>query len=127
MRTMNPSETGTPVKGNFRIRDFSEPLVEQRDTTSYSQRFYTSYDIDPTANVMDLTKYESEKIKQWRAMARNPYIDFAIDDIVNEMVSTEDDVVFPKHRFVFNGIPETYIFIRGVGYDKAVQEDVRVA
>ena len=95
MRTMNPSETGTPVKGNFRIRDFSEPLVEQRDTTSYSQRFYTSYDIDPTANVMDLTKYESEKIKQWRTMARNPYIDLAIDDIVNEMVSTEDDVVFP--------------------------------
>lgn len=80
---------------NFKIRDFSEPLIDQRDTTSYSQRLYTSFDIDPVPSIMDLTKYETEKIKQWRMMSKNPYIDFAIDDIVNEMMSVEDDVNFP--------------------------------
>ena len=43
------------------------------------------------------------------------------------LVHLEDDMVFLAYRLVFCGIPETYIFIRGVGYDKAVQEDVRVA
>lgn len=43
------------------------------------------------------------------------------------LVHLEDDVVFLKFRLVFNGIPETYLFIRSVGYDKAVQDDVRVA
>lgn len=80
----------------YKIRDFSEPLQYQRDTTAYSQRlFFMPYDVDASINILDLAKYETEKIKIWRMMAKNPYIDFAIDDIVNEMVSTEDDAVFP--------------------------------
>ena len=43
------------------------------------------------------------------------------------LVHLEDDMIFLKHRLVFNGIPESYLFIRSVGYDKAVQDNVGIA
>lgn len=83
--------------GSIRIRDYSEPLQSQRETTSYSERLMhvAVYDNDPLPLAYNVAKYENEMIKTWREMARNPYIDFAIDDIVNEMLSYEDDDVYP--------------------------------
>jgi hypothetical protein len=83
--------------GAIRIRDYSEPLQSQRETTSYGERLMhvASFDNDPMPLAYDVAKYENEMIKTWRDMAKNPYIDFAIDDIVNEMLANDDTTTYP--------------------------------
>lgn len=83
--------------GAIRIRDYSEPLQSQRETTSYGERLMhvASFDNDPSPLAYNVAKYENEMIKTWRDMARNPYIDFAIDDIVNEMLANDENTMFP--------------------------------
>ena len=85
------------MQGNIRIRDFSEPLLSQRETTSYGERMMhvASFDNESVPLSTDISKYENEMIRTWRQMAKNPYIDFAIDDIVNEMLSYDDEDVYP--------------------------------
>lgn len=84
-------------RSTIRIRDYSEPLQSQRETTSYGERMMhvASFDVDPMPLAADIAKYENEMIRTWRQMAKNPYIDFAIDDIVNEMLASEDEDVYP--------------------------------
>lgn len=77
------------------LRDFSEPLQDVKETTSYGERMLFTIDLDPTPQVFELAKYENEMIRIWRNMAKNPYIDFAVDDIVNEMISHLSDDVYP--------------------------------
>lgn len=83
--------------GAIRIRDYSEPIQSQRETTSYGERLMhvAVYDNDPLPLAYNVAKYENEMIKTWREMAKNPYIDFAIDDIVNEMLAADDEEVYP--------------------------------
>lgn len=82
---------------DIKIRDFSEPLQSQKESTSYGERLTSvvSFDTDPLPTVYDITKYMKEQIRIWRLMAQNPYIDFAIDDIINEMISIDDEEVYP--------------------------------
>lgn len=78
------------------IRDFSEPLQNQMPTsTSYSSTFIQSMDFNYGLDAQSLVAYENQLINIWRAMAKNPYIDFAIDDIVNEMISFTDGEKYP--------------------------------
>lgn len=85
------------LQGNIRIRDYSIPLQSQRETTSYGERMMhvATFDNDPIPLSADIAKYENEMIRTWRTMAKNPYIDFAIDDIINEMLATDDEDVYP--------------------------------
>lgn len=87
----------TSQYADIRIRDYSEPLQSQRETTSYGERMMhvASFDTEPMPLASDISKYENEMIRTWRQMARNPYIDFAIDDIINEMIAIDDDAVYP--------------------------------
>ena len=84
-------------QGLIRIRDYSEPLQSQKETTAYGERFLHVgvFDNDPINFAYDISKYENTMIKTWREMAKNPYIDFAGDDIINEMLSLNDEVVYP--------------------------------
>lgn len=84
-------------KGAVRIRDFSEPLQSQRETTSYGERLMhvAVFDHDPLPLGFDVVKYENEMIRTWREMAKNPYVDFAVDDVVNEMLAADDQEVYP--------------------------------
>ena len=84
-------------QGLIRIRDYSEPLQSQKETTAYGERFLHVgvFDNDPINFAYDISKYENTMIKTWREMAKNPYIDFAVDDIINEMLSLNDEVVYP--------------------------------
>lgn len=78
------------------LRDFSEPLITQKETTSYGERILSTIDLGETVPaIYDLAKRLREYIKIWRNMAKSPYIDFAIEDIVNEMLSIDDTDVFP--------------------------------
>ena len=85
------------ISGSIFIRDYSEPLQSQRETTSYGERMMhvATFDADPMPLAADIAKYENEMIRTWRTMAKNPYIDFAIDDIINEMLASEDEEVYP--------------------------------
>lgn len=77
------------------LRDFSAPLISQKETTSYGERVLSVIDFEPTPLVQDLAKKETAFIKLWRGMARNPYVNFAIEDIVTEMLSIDEDTLFP--------------------------------
>lgn len=77
------------------VRDYSEPLISQKETTSYSERIFSVTDFQSTPQIQDLVSKENMWIRIYRQMARNPYIDFAIEDIVNEMLSADDEVIFP--------------------------------
>ena len=77
------------------VRDYSEPLISQKETTSYSERIFSVTDFQPVPQVQDLVSKENMWIRIYRQMARNPYIDFAIEDIINEMLSADDEVIFP--------------------------------
>lgn len=77
------------------VRDYSEPLISQKETTSYSERIFSVTDFQPVPQVQDLVSKENMWMKIYRQMARNPYIDFAIEDIINEMLSADDTIVFP--------------------------------
>ena len=76
--------------GAIRIRDYSEPIQSQRETTSYGERLMhvAVYDNDPLPLAYNVAKYENEMIKTWREMAKNPYIDFAIDMLDNRNFSS---------------------------------------
>ena len=75
------------VGSEVKLRDYSEPLQNQRDISSYASRYVYNFDFGVEPDVTDLHIYENQMIRIWRAMAENPYIDFAVDDIVNEMYS----------------------------------------
>lgn len=85
----------TKVGSEIRVRDFSEPLQDQRESASYASRFTFPLDFGPEYNYNNIMVYENQMIRIWRMMAKNPYIDFAIDDIVNEMISYSDEEKYP--------------------------------
>lgn len=82
---------GTEVK----LRDYSEPLQNQREMPSYASQFVYPIDFAVEPDYTNIAIYENEMIRVWRNMARNPYIDFAIDDIINEMISYTPEEKFP--------------------------------
>ena len=85
----------TGVGSEVKIRDYSEPLQNQKDLSSYASRYVYNFDFGVEPDTTDITLYENQMIRIWRAMAENPYIDFAIDDIVNEMISYAEDEKYP--------------------------------
>ena len=85
------SGVGTEVK----LRDYSEPLQNQRDISSYASRYVYNFDFGIEPDISDITVYENQMVRIWRAMSENPYIDFAIDDIINEMISYNVDDKYP--------------------------------
>lgn len=89
------SNVGYASNGVVNLRDFSTPLISQKETTSYGERILSVIDWEPVPLVQDLAKKETAFIKLWRGMARNPYVNFAIEDIVTEMLSIDDDTLFP--------------------------------
>ncbi len=77
------------------IQSYSEPLSAQKETTSFADTYSIPYGIDTYA-VGDIDKYVVDMVGRWRSMARNSYVSFAIDDIVNEIVasnSTDNNIV----------------------------------
>ena len=85
----------TKIGSEIKLRDYSEPLQGQKEITSYSSRYVYPIDFDVDIDYSNIVIYENEMIRIWRQMAKNPYIDFAIDDIVNEMISYSDEDVYP--------------------------------
>lgn len=83
------------VGSEVKLRDYSEPLQNQRDISSYASRYVYNFDFGIEPDITDLHIYENQMIRIWRAMAENPYIDFAVDDIVNEMISYDVDDKYP--------------------------------
>ncbi len=79
-----------------RPRDYSVPLESQRELAAYGTNILYPVDFGlENVDIRNLPMYENQLIRIWRAMAENPYIDFAIDDIVNEMISYSDDHRYP--------------------------------
>lgn len=78
-----------------RVRDYSEPLQAQRELPSWAAQIVMPIDVSSDLDYANLAAFENELIRIWRNMARNPYIDFAIDDIVNEMLSYKDEQKYP--------------------------------
>lgn len=92
MRVINAvTKVGTEV----RLRDYSIPLQNQRELASYASRYTTLFDVGYETDYTNIAQFENAMIYIWRAMSKNPYIDFAIDDVVNEMISYQDDVKYP--------------------------------
>lgn len=85
----------TGVGNEVKLRDYSEPLQNQRDISSYASRYVYNFDFLNELDITDISLYENQMIRIWRAMAENPYIDFAIDDIINEMLSYNVDDKYP--------------------------------
>lgn len=85
----------TGVGSEVKLRDYSEPLQNQRDISSYASRYVYNFDFGIEPDITDLHIYENQMIRIWRAMANNPYIKFAIDDIINEMISYNDEDKYP--------------------------------
>lgn len=85
----------TKIGSEIRLRDYSEPLQGQKEITSYSSRYVYPIDFDVDIDYSNIVIYENQMIRIWRQMAKNPYIDFAIDDIVNEMISYSVEDVYP--------------------------------
>ena len=50
------------ISGSIFIRDYSEPLQSQRETTSYGERMMhvATFDADPMPLAADIAKYENE-------------------------------------------------------------------
>ena len=85
----------TGVGAEVKLRDYSEPLQNQRDISSYASRYVYNFDFGIEPDITDISLYENQMIRIWRAMAENPYIDFAIDDIINEMISYNVEDKYP--------------------------------
>ena len=85
----------TGVGSEVKLRDYAEPLQNQRDISSYASRYVYNFDFGSDTEQTDLSVYETQLIRIWRAMSNNPYIKFAVDDIVNEMISYNDDEKYP--------------------------------
>lgn len=83
------------VGAEVKLRDYSEPLQNQRDISSYASRYVYNFDFGIEPDISDITVYENQMVRIWRAMSENPYIDFAIDDIINEMISYNVDDKYP--------------------------------
>ena len=83
------------VGGEIKIRNYSEPLQSQKELTSYGTNILYPMDFGLEEDTRNIPLFENHLIRIWRAMSKNPYIDFAIDDIVNEMVSYSDDHKYP--------------------------------
>lgn len=113
--------SATGVGSEVKLRNFSEPLQDQKETTSYSSRFVYPIDFGlETVDVTNILLYENQMIHIWREMAKNPYIDFAIDDIVNEMISYTPEEKYPIgidlnntsfSKAIRNKIHDEWIFI----------------
>ena len=85
----------TGVGSEVKLRDYAEPLQNQRDISSYASRYVYNFDFGIEPDITDISLYENQMIRIWRAMAENPYIDFAIEDIINEMLSYNVDDKYP--------------------------------
>ena len=85
----------TGVGSEVKLRDYSEPLQNQRDISSYASRYVYNFDFGIEPDITDISLYENQMIRIWRAMAENPYIDFAIEDIINEMISYNVEDKYP--------------------------------
>ena len=85
----------TNVGSDVRMRDYSEPLQSQRELASYATRHTALFDFGYEPEYTNISQYENQMIRIWRAMSKNPYIDFAIDDIVNEMISYKEEDKYP--------------------------------
>lgn len=79
------------------LRDFSEPLQQEKvDPSGYSQRILSTLDFsEMVPELWDLERKRVSYIKMFRQMAKNPYIDFSIEDILSEMLAFDDDTVYP--------------------------------
>ena len=92
MKVINAvTKVGTEVK----LRDYSIPLQSQRELASYASRYTAMFDIGYNVDYTNIAQFENTMIYIWRAMSKNPYIDFAVDDVVNEMISYQNDVKYP--------------------------------
>ena len=83
------------IGGEIKLRNYSEPLQSQKELTSYGTNILYPMDFGLEDSTRNLPLFENQLIQIWRAMSKNPYIDFAIDDIVNEMVSYSDEHKYP--------------------------------
>lgn len=83
------------VGNEIKLRNYSEPLQSQKDITSYGTNILYPMDFGLEADTKNIPLFENHLIRIWRAMSKNPYIDFAIDDIINEMISYSDDHKYP--------------------------------
>lgn len=110
----------TGVGSEVKLRDYSEPLQNQRDISSYASRYVSNFDFGIDPDEPNISLYENQMIRIWRAMAENPYIDFAIDDIINEMISYNVEDKYPidldlnNSKFsknIRNKIHEEWIYI----------------
>ena len=110
----------TGVGSEVKLRDYSEPLQNQRDISSYASRYISNFDFGIDPDEPNISLYENQMIRIWRAMAENPYIDFAIDDIINEMISYNVEDKYPvdldlnNSKFsknIRNKIHEEWIYI----------------
>lgn len=80
----------------IRPRDYSVPLEAQKELAAYGTNILYPVDFGlENVDIRNLPMFENQLIRIWRAMAENPYIDFAIDDIINEMISYSDDHRYP--------------------------------
>ncbi len=80
----------------IRPRDYSVPLESQKELAAYGTNILYPVDFGlENVDIRNLPMFENQLIRIWREMAENPYVDFAIDDIVNEMISYSDDHRYP--------------------------------
>ena len=91
----------TGVGSEVKLRDYAEPLQNQRDISSYASRYVYNFDFGVEPDITDISLYENQMIRIWRAMAENPYIDFAIEDIINEMLVHASHIPFARYPIYF--------------------------
>lgn len=83
------------VGGEIKLRNYSEPLQSQKELTSYGTNILYPMDFGLDQDTKNIPLFENYLIRIWRAMSKNPYVDFAIDDIINEMISYSDNHKYP--------------------------------
>lgn len=81
------------LQKDVQVRDFSEPI--RQETTGYGERIFTIIDFDPVVVTGEINKIENEYIKTYRTIALNPYIDWAVEDVVNEILSIDEENPYP--------------------------------
>lgn len=84
----------TKIGSEVSLTDYSIPIQSQKETTSYGERILSFVDFE-APQVENIAQFESQSIKIWRQMAKNCYIDFAIEDVCGEMLSYSADDVYP--------------------------------
>lgn len=83
------------IGSEIKIRDFSEPLQSQKELAAYGTNILYPMDFGINVDIQNIAQFENQLIQIWRAMSKNPYIDFAIDDIINEMISYSEEHAYP--------------------------------